>query len=293
MIEKIRLCSFLLALTFLTTHCNKNQEEDPNPVEEDSTCYTTMEVFTNSSTGYILTREFVYENDHLVVINETANQPTTNTLTLVVEYDASGRVSRTNILDKGNLIQYYTYEYDNQNLLRKINLFADYRRTGTLSLNFSRELQYNAQNQIISSKSYRMLTQVPFLINDAAYTYDDKGNVTNVREYRVLSFSLRTEPEILADIMVNMRYTHDDKINPHYRLLYTNPNSLISTLSKNNSITVISETTLEGTKKGPGTFDMSSINYSRTFTHTYSNKDWPLKRMGTDGTSTTYKYICK
>ncbi len=261
-------------------------------VEEESACYITREVFNNPSTGFAQTREFVYGDDRLLVINETTNLPTPTTLNIVAEYDARGRVSRTLFLDKGKEVQYYTFEYDDQDLLRKINWYME-RPDGTLRLHSARELGYNAQKQIITVRNYLLVTQTPLLIGDATYIYDEKDNLVRSREYRVLS---SRESEILNDIVINVRYTHDDKINPLHEipyLLYTNPNSLAATLSKNNSVTVTSETTLEGTQKGPGTFNLASFNFSRSYTHTYSDQNRPVIRTGADGTTTVFDYVCE
>ncbi|WP_210490649.1 hypothetical protein [Rufibacter aurantiacus] len=290
MIKNLRNYCFLLALSLFTMNCGSNEKEDPDPVV-DSACYFTREVFTNPNTGQTRTRDFVYGNDRLEVINETTNLPAATTLNLVAEYDGQGRVSRTVTLQNGREMQYYTFEYDNQNLLRKINLYTD--RNGNLGLNSSIELGYNAQKQIVTSKNYFLLGSAPLLTNDITYTYDANGNMIRSREYRVLSFR---GAEVLSDVVINMQYTHDDKINPHYRvpyLMYTYPNSMATTLSKNNSVSVVSSTSTEGTQKGPGTSDMRPFNYSRTFTYTYSDKNWPLTRMGADGTSTSYAYICE
>ncbi|WP_205502237.1 hypothetical protein [Rufibacter psychrotolerans] len=294
MLKSLRTCSLLLALAVLTVNCSEDKEKEPEPVvEEVGACYLTREVFTNPNLGFTQTREFVYANDQLTTINETVNLPAPKTLNIVAEYDGSGRVARTVFLEQGQQVQYYTFEYDAQNLLRKINLFSDPQRTGTLRLNSSRELGYNAQKQLITAKNYFLLGQAPLLTNDVSYTYDARGNMVRSREYRVLSFR---GAEILADVVINLQYTHDDKINPLHEipyLLYTNPNSLASTLSKNNSVTVVSATSLEGTVKGPGTADMSIHNYSRSFTHTYSAQNRPTRRTGADGTVTTFDYVCE
>ncbi|RNI29202.1 hypothetical protein EFB08_07210 [Rufibacter latericius] len=285
-------------LLFYLGGCSSKKEEDPEPEPEPVTvkCRLLREQVVNPNPTQSFTREYVFTGTQLIGVEDAfeTNPPSSNSIRF--EVDANGRISRTVVMDKnGNLLQYFLFEHNPEGLISRVDWYTRSGSSGPQpALSTTREHTYNAQKQLVASKNFQGTGSTRRILSDYTFTYNDKGNLAQVREYRAFNYQ---SSGAFNDIVVKTTFTHDDKINPYHEYStqnYLPPGLLIPNLSPNNILTITSMTTLEGTTYGPGsTFDAAPLNFTGKNTYTYTKNNRPATVTGSLGVTRTFTYVCE
>ncbi|RNI29207.1 hypothetical protein EFB08_07240 [Rufibacter latericius] len=296
----------LLWVCFLGTACGSKQE-DPAPVPQPTPvpvptqpkevkCRIVKQVLDYPDPAESFTREFQYTANRLTKVVDTKKTGSTVPVAYSFEYNSQGQLVKTNFLDNdGKPMFYYTYEHTPSGLLSKIHLhlrLGDYSAPPVIVT--TRNMGYNTKNQLTSVKEYLMTGQAPLISRDITYTYDAQGNITNSHEYRVLEY---VGAEVKYDVMVDERFTYDNKVNPYRESPFFQYFPFISApenWSLNNVATMTSGTSSEGTKKGPSTeFNTAQFNFTKTNTFTYTTQNRPENQTADRGPNYSFTYACE
>ncbi|WP_157592998.1 hypothetical protein [Rufibacter tibetensis] len=292
----------LMSLAFLFLGlgaCSEKEEEDPQPEPAPQPvvvkCRLLKEEVVSPNPGQTHTREYFYSGFQLATVEDVYPSNTALTSTIAFGVEANDRIASTTIVRNGSVFQYYLFEHNAEGLISRVDLHTRPSGPGSQPVKTgTREHTYNTKKQLVSSKNYQVTGGTPRLLNDFTFTYNDKGNLTAVREYRIFNYQSNGT---YNDIVINTTYTHDDKRNPYHEYSYQNylpPGLLIPNMSPNNILTVTSRTTTEGTTYGPGsTFDTAPLNFTGTNTYTYTANNLPAKVTGSQGVTRTFTYECE
>jgi hypothetical protein len=223
-----------------------------------------------------------------------------STTDVVFDYNVKGNVASTTIVDtQGRPLEAFEFFHDQNGYITQVNWYNKRQNPASsmLTLYATREYNYNSKKQLVNVKNWLVITSPRMLLNDYTFTYDAKGNLSQVQEYRVLTYQ-ESNPDSFTDIVIKQSFTHDSKVNPYSENLYVHylPNTsvFIPGLSPNNIVTTTSVSTVEGTKKGPGTnFDPNAYNFTRTNTYTYTDQGRPATVTSSVGSVRTFTYKCK
>ncbi|GGK78449.1 hypothetical protein ACD591_09085 [Rufibacter glacialis] len=296
MAKLLRTYLTLSCFLFLLGGCSGKKEEDPAPTPEPEVvlCRLLKEEVVSPNPSQTFTRDYMYVGLDLTGVEDVYPQNPASSSTIAFGVDVAGKIVSTTIFRNGTVFQYYLFEHDAQGLISRVDLYARTGPPGSQPVKMAtREHTYNAKKQLISSKNYQVTGGAPRLLNDFTFTYNDKGNLTEVREYRAFNFQ---SSGAFNDIVIKTTYTHDDKINPYHEYPsqnYLPPGLVIQNMSPNNILTVTSMTTTEGTTHGPGaTFDTAALNFTGTNTYTYTANNRPAKVTGSLGVTRTFTYAC-
>ncbi|AMM51877.1 hypothetical protein TH61_12785 [Rufibacter sp. DG15C] len=282
----------------VTLSCS--DKEDPAPDPANFACLLLKEQVTFPTPGESLTRDFHFDQNYLSHVSEVYQGQRPLTTSIMYDYNTVGDVASTTLLDaQARPLEAHEFLYGLDGLVRQVNVYNKKQNpgSGSLQLYNTKELTFNNKQQLVSLKNWLVTTSPRLLLNDFTFTYDAKGNLTQVQEYRVTRYS-ETNPEDFNDIVLKVSFTHDNKVNPYNENLYVmflpNTGIFIPGLSTNNILSTTSVSTLEGTKKGPGSnYDPSVYNYTRTNTYEYNDQGRPAKVTSSVGTVRTFTYKCE
>ncbi|AKQ45128.1 hypothetical protein TH63_04945 [Rufibacter radiotolerans] len=256
------------------------------------------EQITFPAPGESLTRTITFDGDRVTQISDVLQGQRPTTSTVVYGYNVKGEVISTTLVDPQGLpLEAFAFEHDANGLVKKVDWYNKKQNPGSpqLALYATKEYTYT-DKKLINVKNWLVTGSPRLLLNDFNFTYDAKGNVTQVHEYRVLGY-IDNNPDNYNDIVINVTYTYDDKMNPYkesWYMKYLPTGLFIPGLSQNNIVATTSATTLEGTKKGPGAnFNTNMYNFTNTTTYAYTDKGRPNTATYSGGSVRTFTYKCE
>ncbi|GAA4295292.1 hypothetical protein [Nibribacter koreensis] len=293
------LSSFsIVALLCVMLGCADKEEAAPDPSSFD--CLLLREQIAFATPGESLTRDYHFEGGFLNRVTDVYVGQRPSSTTTWFDYGAAGQIASTSLTDAQGLpLEAHEFIYDQQGLVKQVYVHNRKQNPGSSVLQpyHTKELTFNSKQQLVNLKVWTANTSPRMLLNDFAFTYDAKGNITQMQEYRVLRYS-QSNPEDFNDLVLKVTFTHDNKVNPYHENLYVmflpNTTILVPGLSTNNIVSTTSVSTLEGTKKGPGAnYDPSAYNNTRTNTYTYNEQGRPTTVTSSVGSTRTFTYKCE
>ncbi|RZL34945.1 MAG: hypothetical protein EOP00_30685 [Pedobacter sp.] len=272
------VCVALMAATTILSSCKK----DPEPVVEEETppvivkpaekvCY----INTLKANGKLSQKYEYNAAGKLSLINTYGDNGTTIEGYTRYNYDANNRVISIETYEGEDKTEYYTFEYNTNNLISKIHYFNK-NQVGTLAEFYEIRNTYNAAKENTIADLYTIEDGKPAPYGYIEYTYTN-GNLVREVEYAETSGN--------AMVTRSVDYTYDTKKNP-YAAVSVLPAYINGPLVSKNNPTKIVDKDRNGAEESTQTltYEYTTTNYPSVINST-STVD-PSKTLMVD-------YTCK
>lgn len=255
-----------ISLLFLAASCNT--DDTAKPQQEVNNCRLTK--MTVAGTDVIT---YQYDAQKQLQKAEYSGDAAGDNYVKEYTYDAAGRVSKETFKSAdGDTFSYFTFEYEANNLLKKIAFYSRDNQGSTLVHQYNRVIDYDANGQVEKVSTYAPENHTTASRYDV-YTYDAKGNVTKIEEF------VQNGTSTVND--VSTEYTYDSKKNPYLGATFLGVGAEM--FSKNN---------IASRKE---TYHLSGLTKMYTHTYQYNEKEYPAKETintGSQSYQVDREYSC-